>query len=131
MRTRGGSFNRYVYANNNPYRYIDPDGRDPDSIFPLITPERSAAAAQHWADKQVATGNVFYAVPRVVATVLSQNIEGVATAALMMKGAGRPIGSMGGPRAGLPHTQAAKKLRSISIKLQMAAKLLVLIVKDR
>jgi RHS repeat-associated protein len=24
----GRSFNRYVYANNNPYKYIDPDGRD-------------------------------------------------------------------------------------------------------
>lgn len=24
----GASFNRYVYANNNPYKYIDPDGRD-------------------------------------------------------------------------------------------------------
>jgi len=24
----GGSFNRYVYGNNNPYKYIDPDGRD-------------------------------------------------------------------------------------------------------
>jgi RHS repeat-associated protein len=23
----GGSFNRYAYANNNPYKYIDPDGR--------------------------------------------------------------------------------------------------------
>jgi hypothetical protein len=25
----GASFNRYGYANNSPYRYIDPDGRDP------------------------------------------------------------------------------------------------------
>jgi RHS repeat-associated protein len=24
----GGSFNRYAYANNSPYRYIDPDGRE-------------------------------------------------------------------------------------------------------
>lgn len=24
----GASFNRYVYANNSPYKYIDPDGRD-------------------------------------------------------------------------------------------------------
>ncbi len=24
----GASFNRYVYANNNPYKYIDPDGRE-------------------------------------------------------------------------------------------------------
>jgi RHS repeat-associated protein len=24
----GGGFNRYVYANSNPYRYTDPDGRD-------------------------------------------------------------------------------------------------------
>ena len=25
----GGNFNRYWYANNSPYRYRDPDGRDP------------------------------------------------------------------------------------------------------
>ena len=29
----GGHFNRYLYGNNNPYRYVDPDGRVP---VPLI-----------------------------------------------------------------------------------------------
>jgi uncharacterized protein RhaS with RHS repeats len=27
----GNSFNRYRYANNSPYRFTDPDGRNPDS----------------------------------------------------------------------------------------------------
>ncbi|MES2019021.1 MAG: BPSL0067 family protein [Pseudomonadota bacterium] len=29
----GGSFNRYAYANNNPYKYVDPDGRDNTQVF--------------------------------------------------------------------------------------------------
>jgi RHS repeat-associated protein len=27
------SFNRYAYANNNPYRYVDPNGKEPGSIY--------------------------------------------------------------------------------------------------
>ena len=27
----GGSFNRYAYVNNSPYKYVDPDGRSPDN----------------------------------------------------------------------------------------------------
>jgi RHS repeat-associated protein len=29
----GASFNRYAYANNSPYKYIDPDGREPDRAY--------------------------------------------------------------------------------------------------
>jgi len=27
------SFNRYLYVNNNPYKYVDPDGRSPDILL--------------------------------------------------------------------------------------------------
>lgn len=30
------SFNRYAYANNNPYKYVDPDGRHPLLVFAAV-----------------------------------------------------------------------------------------------
>ncbi|NOK32610.1 hypothetical protein HMI49_05290 [Corallococcus exercitus] len=43
----GSSFNRYAYANNSPYRFIDPDGRAPREAGPANAhrsdPARSAA----------------------------------------------------------------------------------------
>ena len=39
----GGSFNRYVYGNNNPYRFKDPDGRFAIPLVPVIIQAVTAA----------------------------------------------------------------------------------------
>jgi len=41
------SFNRYAYANNNPYKYVDPDGRAAETALDVISLGLSAHAFQN------------------------------------------------------------------------------------
>jgi len=87
----GGSFNRYDYANNNPYKFIDPDGRDPQlpSFFTLSTFE--AAKRDTTLDQAVRAG----------ALTRTMTMPAVAVAAapsaigLGITGAGAAVGAAG------------------------------------
>jgi RHS repeat-associated protein len=83
------SFNRYAYANNNPYKFVDPDGRSAEEIFanwPIAPLGRFAGAAAAWA-QGVATGNA--ALRAEGAAGMAENRSGAAEAALIIGSTGR------------------------------------------
>jgi len=75
----GGSFNRYAYASNSPYKYVDPDGRQ----------ERAAEAFSDQYRKDFASGNVRDYDPFVVpaAVVTGAMLIGPPIAAAVIAGA--------------------------------------------
>ncbi len=60
------SFNRYAYANNNPYRYTDPDGRSPLAYTPLDTGSGATGAANlTQAERMAGVGVIASVMPGV------------------------------------------------------------------
>jgi Novel toxin 10/HNH endonuclease len=109
----GASFNRYVYAINNPYKYIDPDGRA------IETPWDAANVAMGVVSltKNLAIGNYAGAAVDAVgvlvdsAATVAPGLPGGAATAINAVRVSEVVvkGAKDGLRAGKPHTQAAKK----------------------
>jgi RHS repeat-associated protein len=59
--TDGSNFNRYWYANNNPYKYVDPDGREAGATYKLLT-EMESGVAPGGTSSEVAVGVIADAV---------------------------------------------------------------------
>jgi hypothetical protein len=88
------SFNRYAYANNNPYRYVDPDGQVAETAIDIIS--LGLSIAQFKQDPSIVNG-------------LGVAFDGLATAVPFLPGgfgivksAGNIADGIGDTRKGLP-----------------------------
>lgn len=101
----GGNFNRYWYANNNPYRFTDPDGRlglEPNLSVPANETDLEGTAKITLA--LVASRFLGTSPLRaLVAPVLRQEVKNAAEPK-----ADAPKGTAGGERAGKDFTRAGK-----------------------
>lgn len=84
------SFNRYAYANNNPYRFVDPDGRVAEDLFPTGAPivafGRFLGGAAAYA-QGAATGNE--ALKAAGSSGMTENRQGMVEAAIAIASMGR------------------------------------------
>lgn len=81
-------FNRYAYANNNPYKYVDPDGQLAVQLFALIAGGIIGGAAEYMSNPNAPMGDILIAAGAGAASGLATSIPGMGLGMTMLAGAG-------------------------------------------
>lgn len=81
-------FNRYAYANNNPYKYTDPDGELAVQVFATIAGGLIGGAAEYMSNPNATMGDIAIAAGAGAASGLATSIPGLGLGMTMLSGAG-------------------------------------------
>ena len=101
------TFNRYAYANNNPYKYVDPDGRMPALVYPIavgLAPEAVTGITTAIVGGALGLYNIFSDKADAGAAATGAK-DAPATG---QEESGGNKGASGGARAGKPFTPKGK-----------------------
>lgn len=115
-RTQGDNFNRYSYANNNPYRFKDPDGRESGPAYRSIYQADSGQSHQRQESGPMAqlAGDALLSIGIDLATGPSGEaiaiFNGIRAARIAENAIDAAQGAANGVRAGKSHTRAANRL---------------------
>jgi RHS repeat-associated protein len=115
----GLNFNRYAYVGNNPYRYVDPDGRDGACAFgPTGCGMHASSPADNARIEELTTDLAVVVVAAVAVYAAVEVVAVCAASPACAVGAGVGAGASskgptkgasGGQRAGKPFTPAGKR----------------------